>query len=95
VRVMSYVRLRGKTGIWEYRRVIPPRLRPVIPSLEGFDSRPGRTEFTKSLDTRAKAEANRRAAIIDQQVQVSRITLFDGSPITEFDGLPTSASRVL
>jgi len=68
---MSYVRLRGKTGIYEYRRVIPPRLRAVIPSVDGFDSKPGRTEFTKSLDTQAKAEANRRAAIIDRQVQAA------------------------
>jgi hypothetical protein len=71
VRVMSYVRLRGKTGIYEYRRVIPPRLRSVIPTVEGFDSRPRRTEFTKSLDTQAKGEANRRGAIIDQKVQAA------------------------
>jgi integrase len=71
VRVMSYVRLRGKTGIYEYRRVVPPRLRSVIASVEGFDSRPGRTEFTKSLDTQAKGEANRRGAIIDQKVQAA------------------------
>jgi integrase len=68
---MSYVRLRGKTGIYEYRRVIPPRLRSVIPSVEGFDNKSGRTEFTKSLDTKSKTEANRRGGIIDQNVQAA------------------------
>jgi hypothetical protein len=68
---MSYVGLRSETGIYEYRRVIPPRLRSVIASVEGFDNKPGRTEFTKSLDTRAKAEANRRGAIVDLKLQAA------------------------
>ena len=67
---MSYVRKRARTGIFEYRRVIPPELRPFIHQVTGFATKPGRTEFTQSLQTRFEAEANRRGAALDQHVQI-------------------------
>ncbi len=71
MRLMSYVRLRAKTGLYEYRRVVPPHLRALVSQVQGFAEKPGRTEFTQSLGTSSKAEANRQAAMLDQRVQAA------------------------
>jgi hypothetical protein len=69
MRAMSYFRLRKKTGLYEYRRFIPPELRGHLPPVTGFPDKPGRTKFTLALGTAKVAEANQRAAEIDGQVQ--------------------------
>jgi integrase len=73
MRLMSYVKVRPKTGLYEYRRVVPPELRAHLPPVPGFTLKPGRTEFTKALGVGAKreAEANRRAAEIDRVVEAA------------------------
>lgn len=71
MRLMSYVRLRAKTGRYEYRRVVPPHLRALVPQVAGFGDKPGRTEFTQSLDAASKPEANRIGAALDQRVQAA------------------------
>lgn len=68
VRLMANIRVHPKTEILWYRRVIPARLRPHVPPVEGFALKPDRTEFTKTLGTRSKAEANRKAAALDRLV---------------------------
>ena len=65
---MANIRLHRKTGIYWYRRAVPAELRPYLPEVAGFPQKPSRTEFTRTLRTRSKAEANREAAVIDQQV---------------------------
>ncbi|WP_082468586.1 tyrosine-type recombinase/integrase [Acidiphilium sp. JA12-A1] len=65
---MSYVRKHSKTGIYWYRRAVPPRLREHMPPISGFPARV-RTEITKSLETRDLRAANRLAGDIDRRVQ--------------------------
>ena len=71
MRLMSYIRKHSRTGIFWYRRSVPPALRPHLPVVPGFDHKPGRTEFTKTLETRKEADANRLAAGIDIAVQAA------------------------
>jgi integrase len=71
MRLMSYIRKHPKTGIFWYRRSVPPALRQHLPVVPGFDHKPGRIEFTKTLGTRKEAEANRLAAQIDTTVQAA------------------------
>ena len=71
MRLMSYIRKHPQTGIFWYRRAVPKALRPHLPVVEGFARKPERSEFTKTLETRAEAEANRRAAGIDVVVQAA------------------------
>jgi hypothetical protein len=71
MRLMSYIRKHPKTGIFWYRRSVPPALRAHVPNVAGFADKSGRTEFTKTLGTQSEAEANRLAAKIDVVVQVA------------------------
>src|SRR3954454_6997780 len=66
MRLMSHIRKHPTTGIFWYRRVVPPLLRGHMPPVPGFDDKPDRTEFSKTLRTRDKGEANRAAALIDR-----------------------------
>ncbi|MFZ4410371.1 MAG: DUF6538 domain-containing protein, partial [Paracraurococcus sp.] len=52
MRLTAYCRQRAKTGLYEYRRVVPPDLRLHVPDVPGFTQKLGRIEFTKSLRTR-------------------------------------------
>jgi integrase len=69
MRLASYVRKHSATGIFWYRRAIPPHLRGAVPEVPGFAHNPARVEFSKTLRTRDMAEANRAAARIDGSVQ--------------------------
>jgi len=71
MRLMSYIRKHHKTGIFWYRRSVPAALGSHLPVVAGFAEKPGRTEFTKTLNTRTEAEANRCAAEIDRVVQIA------------------------
>jgi integrase len=71
MRLHPHVRRRPKTGIYEYRRVVPPRLRGHLPPVEGFPNKADRSEFTQSLGTRSIPEANRSAAAIDTRVSAA------------------------
>jgi hypothetical protein len=71
MRLMSHIRKHPTTGIFWYRRVVPPPLRGHMPSVPGFDDKPDRTEFSKPLRTRDKGEANRAAALIDRAVETA------------------------
>jgi len=71
VRLVANVRIHPKTGIYWYRRAVPARLRRYLPEVDGFPTKEGRTEFTKTLGTRIKAEANREAARLDQQIEAA------------------------
>lgn len=66
---MSNTKIHEKTGIVWYRRVVPSDLRGRCPSIPGFADKPDRRELTKTLETRDEAEANRRAALIDIEVE--------------------------
>ena len=59
MRLMANIKARVKTGLYEYRRVVPERLRDHLPPVVGFSEKPGRIEFTKSLGTRIVREARR------------------------------------
>ena len=54
-----------RNGVYEYRRVVPIRLRGHLPPVPGFADKTTRTEFTRSLETPVVREANKRAATID------------------------------
>lgn len=71
MRLMAYTRKHPKTGMYWYRRAVPPRLRSHLPPVSGFRSKAARTEYTKSLDTRDLRQANRKAGEIDQRVQAA------------------------
>ena len=68
---MSHIRLRPKTGLFEYRRAVPERLRGHVPHVDGFSDNPSRIEFTRSLGTNRKADANRLAARLDMAVEIA------------------------
>lgn len=74
MRLMANIKRHQKTGIYWYRRVVPAALRGRAPVVEGFPSNPDRTEFTLSLRTRSKADANREAARIDAAVGAALAT---------------------
>jgi hypothetical protein len=86
---MANIRLHRKTGIYWYRRAVPAELRLFLPEVAGFPHKPSRTEFTRTLRTRSKAEANREAAVIDQQVAAA----FDAAR-KRVAGHATPASKV-
>ena len=69
MRLASYVRKHPVTGIFWYRRAVPPHLRGSLPQVAGFAHNPNRAEFVKTLRTRDIADANRAAARIDVTVQ--------------------------
>jgi integrase len=70
MRLMSYIREHPKTGIYWYRRAVPPHLRGRVPRLDGFPENQNRAEFTRSLGTRSKAVANRLAAKLNEVVEM-------------------------
>jgi hypothetical protein len=69
MRLASYVRKHPVTGIYWYRRAVPPHLRGSLPEVAEFKHNPARVEFSKTLRTRDMAEANRAAAALDRSVQ--------------------------
>jgi integrase len=69
MRLMSNTKIHDKTGIIWYRRAVPTALRGRCPAIPGFPYKPDRRELTKTLQTRSEAEANRRAALIDIEVE--------------------------
>ena len=64
-----HIRKTRKSGTFEYRRAVPERIRPFINEIEGFETKVGRKELTKSLSTRNQREANALASVIDANVQ--------------------------
>jgi hypothetical protein len=62
---MANIKQRAKTGIFDYRRVVPERLRGHLPPVVGFPDKPDRCEFTQSLETRNVRDANKAAAELD------------------------------
>ena len=68
---MSHIRLHPKTGLFQYRRAIPERLRGHVPHVDGFSENSSRIEFTRSLGTNRKADANRLAARLDMAVEIA------------------------
>jgi hypothetical protein len=71
MRLMANIKIRAKTGLYEYRRVVPERLRGHLPPVPGFPDKPDRVEFTKSLSTRNVREANKVAAELDALVDAA------------------------
>lgn len=57
-----------RTGMFWFRRAVPPRLRPVLGDVPGFQPKPGRRELTVSLHTKDRREAHVRAAGYIQEV---------------------------
>ena len=55
-----------KTGIFRYHRTIPSRLVGLLGEVDGFEFKPDRRYFEKSLGVREKPPANRMAAEIDK-----------------------------
>jgi integrase len=62
------VKRHPKSGIYRYRRTIPPRLVGLVEPVEGFEFVANRKYFEKSLGVREKAPANRVAGEIDKLV---------------------------
>ena len=73
MRLMSYIRLHPKTGIYQYRRPVPDWLKGRAPPVIGFPDNPNRAEWTKSLGARRgeEARANRLAAELDGPVEAA------------------------
>src|SRR5687767_5124250 len=81
-----------RTGLYWYRRVVPPALRGSVPPVEGFEHKPERVEFSKTLNTRDKAEANRAAALLDRAVEAALQEALTGEPERDHSR-PTLALR--
>ncbi len=58
---MANLIVHPKTGIYQFRKVVPPKLRSKI----------GKREVKKSLETRDLAEARRRHAILSAELEQS------------------------
>ena len=71
MRLMANIKIRAKTRMFEYRRVVPERLRWHLPPVVGFPDKPYRTEFTQSLGTRLVREANQAAGKIDARIDAA------------------------
>jgi integrase len=71
---------RRSTGVYEYRRLIPPRLRPILG---------GKTWRIESLETKDAAEAKRKAATVELRVigefEAAEIALLDTTAATWFE----------
>ena len=80
MRLSSHIRKHPRTGLYWYRRVVPPALRGSVPPVEGFEHKPERVEFSKTLNTRDKAEANRAAALLDRAVEAALQEALTGEP---------------
>jgi len=72
-----HIRKIRKSGTFEYRRAVPERIRQFVAEIEGFETKVGRKELTKSLGTRNQREANALASVIDANVQ----SAFDAAEI--------------
>ena len=72
-----HIRKTRKSGTFEYRRAVPERIRQFVAEIEGFETKVGRKELTKSLGTRNQREANALASVIDANVQ----SAFDAAEI--------------
>jgi hypothetical protein len=57
-----------RSGIYRYRRTVPPRLVGLVEPVEGFEFIQERKYFEKSLGVRDKAPANRLASELDKLV---------------------------
>ncbi len=68
---LQYV-YRPKGGlIWWWRRVVPERLRPVLPKIVGFEDVPNRINLKMSLGTDDVRVANAKALTIQQRVDAA------------------------
>jgi hypothetical protein len=70
---MPYIRKHARTGIFWYRRSVPPALRPHLPVVPGFADKSGRTEFTKTLETQSEPEATSRGPIVDEAALIAAL----------------------
>lgn len=96
MRLMAYTRKHPKTGIYWYRRAVPPRLRGHLPPVSGFGNKTDRTEYTKSLETRDLRQANRKAGEIDRRIQAAldqAQAVLDGSAATSVAVRVSAAPR--
>jgi len=89
----QYIRQKRGSKALEYRRAVPPDIRHLVSEVDGFATRPGRTELVKTLKTHDPRVANRLAAEIDEAVERAfKLARQPGAPLTK---VKTEASTSL